>query len=59
MDTITHALVGSAIGYSIYGKKENRLPVVWGAIGGIIPDLDITILPFVDEIEKLQIHRGF
>ncbi|MBN1637807.1 MAG: metal-dependent hydrolase, partial [Ignavibacteriales bacterium] len=28
-------------------------------IGGIIPDLDITILPFVDEIEKLQIHRGF
>ena len=32
---------------------------MWGAVGGIIPDLDIIITPFFSDVDGLLLHRGF
>ncbi len=33
--------------------------MLWGGIGGTIPDLDIILGPFISELDALTIHRGF
>ncbi|MBN2371466.1 MAG: metal-dependent hydrolase [Vicinamibacteria bacterium] len=57
MDTPTQALLGAAIGQAGFGRSLGRQAVVFGAIGGLLPDLDIlmAIAPFGDMLH----HRGF
>ena len=33
--------------------------MVWGGLGGLIPDLDVMINPFVDELTGMVAHRAF
>jgi inner membrane protein len=58
MDLITQAILGAAVGQAAGIKKLGRKSIVAGAIGGIIPDLDVFFNFFFVNGEMLY-HRGF
>lgn len=58
MDSITQFVLGAALGEAVAGKKIGNKALLWGGIAGTIPDLDITLYPFLDEVQRLTIHRG-
>ena len=59
MDSLTQATLGAVIGEILLGKKIGNKGAVLGAIIATIPDLDVALLPFYSNIEKISIHRGF
>ena len=59
MDSLTQATLGAAIGEAILGKRIGNKAAILGAIGGTIPDLDILLTPFLNDIQKISLHRGF
>lgn len=59
MDSLTQATLGAVIGEVLLGKKIGNKGAVLGAIIATIPDLDVALLPFYSNIEKISIHRGF
>ena len=59
MDSLTQIVLGAACGEVVLGKKVGNRAMLWGAIGGTIPDLDIILGPFISEVDALAIHRGF
>lgn len=58
MDSITQFVLGAAIGEAIAGKKIGNKAILWGGIAGTIPDLDVILSPFLDEVQRLTIHRS-
>jgi inner membrane protein len=58
MDSLTQVALGSAVGYAVLGSKVGRKAIVWGAILGTLPDLDV-FLPYAGEVEAFTYHRGF
>ena len=61
MDSITQIVLGAACGEAILGKKIGNRALLFGAIGGTIPDLDVFVgkLLFNNQIEAMAFHRGF
>ena len=61
MDSITQIVLGAACGEAVLGKKIGNRALLFGAIGGTIPDLDVFIgkLLFNNEIDAMAFHRGF
>lgn len=59
MDSLTQIVLGGAVGEAVLGKKVGNKAVLWGAIGGTIPDLDTIPGLFLDTVSRLEIHRGF
>lgn len=59
MDTITQAVLGAAVGEATLGKKVGNKAPMWGALAGIIPDLDVIPGQFMDTVSRLAFHRGF
>lgn len=59
MDLITQTVLGAAVGEATLGKKAGNKAILWGAIGGLIPDLDVLVTPFFSAVDGLTIHRGF
>jgi len=41
MDTATQALLGAAVGQAAFGHRLGRRALAWGAVGGLLPDLDV------------------
>lgn len=58
MDTVTQITLGAAVGEALLGQKIGNKAPLWGAILGVVPDLDVLVLPFVSEVQALVIHRG-
>ncbi len=58
MDSLTQIALGAAVGEAVLGKKVGNRAMLWGAIGGTIPDLDIIANLLTDEITALAFHRG-
>ncbi len=58
MDSITQATLGAAVGHVLLGRKWGKKAALVGAFVGTIPDLDVIILPFFNELQKVSIHRG-
>lgn len=59
MDSLTQAVLGAACGELVLGKKIGNKALVWGALAGTIPDLDVAAQFFLDnKIEELIYHRG-
>jgi len=58
MDTVTQITLGAAVGEAVLGKKLGNKAPLWGAIFGVVPDLDVLVNPFVSEVQALAIHRG-
>jgi len=61
MDSITQIVLGAACGEAVLGKKIGNRALLFGAIGGTIPDLDVFIGKwlFNNEIDAMAFHRGF
>jgi len=59
VDIVTQVVLGAAVGEVVLGKKAGNKAIMWGAIGGLIPDLDVLIAPFFNVVDGLFVHRGF
>lgn len=59
MDSLTQIVLGAACGEIVAGKKIGNRAMLWGAVGGTIPDLDVFAGLFTDEITSTSFHRGF
>lgn len=59
MDSITQVTLGAAVGEAFLGKKAGYRAAVWGAVLGIVPDLDVTANLFLDSVNELYFHRNF
>jgi inner membrane protein len=59
MDSLSQIVLGAATAEVIAGRKVGNRAILWGAIAGTIPDLDILVRPFVDELTGMAWHRGF
>jgi inner membrane protein len=59
MDSLTHIVLGAAIGEVTLGKKIGNKALLYGAVLGTIPDLDVFITPFLNPVFSLFFHRGF
>lgn len=58
MDSITQIVLGAAVTEAAIGRKVGNKAILWGAIAGTIPDLDVLAEHVVDNITALEIHRG-
>ncbi|WP_405572525.1 metal-dependent hydrolase [Winogradskyella sp. Asnod2-B02-A] len=59
MDSLTQIVLGAAVGEAVLGKKVGNKAILYGAIAGTIPDLDVFASYFTDTVSALEIHRGF
>ncbi len=61
MDSLTQIVLGAACGEAVLGKKIGNKALLFGAIGGTIPDIDVFIGPLIhsNEIDAMLFHRGF
>lgn len=59
MDSLTQLAVGALIGEKTLGRKIGNKAILWGALIGTLPDLDVFLDPFFDPVENLFVHRGF
>ena len=58
MDSLTHIILGAAIGEVTLGKKIGNKALLWGGLLSVIPDLDVLISPFISPVSALFFHRG-
>jgi inner membrane protein len=58
MDSLTHIVLGAAIGEAILGKKIGRKAMLWGAFADTIPDFDVFASPCFSDAQQLLVHRG-
>lgn len=59
MDSITQAALGAAIGEAVLGKKIGNKGMLLGAAVATVPDLDVVLLPFFDQVQRISVHRGY
>lgn len=59
MDSLTQIVLGAAVGEAVLGKKIGNKALLYGAIAGTIPDLDVILGSFTDTITAVEWHRGF
>lgn len=59
MDSLTHIVLGAAIGEVTLGKKLGNKALAYGAILGSIPDFDVFFSPLYSPVSSLFFHRGF
>lgn len=58
MDSLTQMVLGAAMGELVLGQKVGNKAVLWGAIAGTIPDLDVLASLFLDDLRANEVHRG-
>jgi inner membrane protein len=59
MDLTTQLVLGASVGYAVLGKEAGKKSLLWGAVGGFVPDLDTLGTLFLEPIDYVGIHRGF
>ena len=59
MDSLTQIVLGASVGEAILGKKIGNRAILWGAIGGTIPDLDVALNFFLSDVQGTLAHRTF
>ena len=59
MDSLTQIVLGAACGEVALGKKIGNKALLFGAIGGTIPDLDVFVGRWIysNEIDIMSFHR--
>lgn len=59
MDSLTQATLGASVGHLCWhtGLGRRRALVI-GAACGTLPDLDILLYPFLNDVQRLYWHRG-
>ncbi|BAO55629.1 metal-dependent hydrolase [Nonlabens marinus] len=59
MDSLTQIVLGAAVGEAVLGRRVGNKALLYGAIAGTIPDLDVLVQNFADTITATEAHRGF
>lgn len=59
MDSLTQIVLGAAVGEVVLGRKVGNRAMVWGAVAGTLPDLDVFANAVTDPISALAYHRAF
>ncbi|MCA0132743.1 metal-dependent hydrolase [Winogradskyella alexanderae] len=59
MDSLTQIVLGASVGELTLGKKAGNKALLYGAIAGTIPDLDVFFGKLTDTITAIEWHRGF
>ena len=57
MDSLTQITLGAAVGEAVLGRKIGNKAMLWGAIAGTIPDLDMFV-PLGDVVKDFTYHRS-
>lgn len=58
MDTLTQIALGATIGQAVGARRLGRGAVLAGAAGGLVPDLDVLVVPLLGPLAEWQYHRG-
>ncbi|MBL7985752.1 MAG: metal-dependent hydrolase, partial [Flavobacteriales bacterium] len=58
MDSLTQIVLGAAAGEVVLGRKIGNKAILWGAIAGTIPDLDVLARSLYDPLRANELHRG-
>jgi len=58
MDSITQALLGATVQASLLGRWQGRKALLYGAVLGTLPDLDV-VIDYGDAVADMTYHRGF
>ncbi|MFC4992113.1 metal-dependent hydrolase [Rubritalea tangerina] len=58
MDSITQAALGGLCGELVLRKQLGWKGALWGVFFGTLPDLDIFMSPWLDDMESLRNHRS-
>jgi inner membrane protein len=59
MDTLTHALLGAAVGQVSFGHKLGWRAAVIGVVAAELPDMDFLIHSAADPLLNIELHRHF
>ena len=59
MDSLTQIVLGAAVGEVVLGRKVGNKAMLWGALSGTIPDLDVYQSLIFDSLTANELHRGF
>lgn len=59
MDSLSQIVLGASVAELTVGKKVGNKAILWGAIAGTIPDLDVISNLWLDEFTAMASHRGF
>ena len=57
MDSITQAVLGAGIAGAVLGPKQGRRALLYGALLGTLPDLDV-LQSYPDPVSTMTFHRG-
>jgi len=57
MDSLTQLALGAAVGEATMGRKVGSRAILWGAIAGTLPDLDVFV-PLGDAVKDFTYHRS-
>jgi inner membrane protein len=57
MDSLTQLALGAAVGEATAGRQVGHRALVWGAILGTLPDLDVFV-PLGDAVRDFTYHRS-
>jgi inner membrane protein len=58
MDSITQAVLGASIQGALLGRWQGRKALLYGAMLGTLPDLDV-VIDYGDAVADMTYHRGF
>lgn len=58
MDSLTQGLLGAATFAVVKDKEIGKKSLLIGAVAGTIPDLDVLLAPFFNDVEFLTVHRS-
>jgi inner membrane protein len=59
LDSLTQIVLGASVAEAVAGRKFGNKALLWGAIAGTIPDLDVFLRFLYHPIEASLVHRGF
>ena len=61
MDSLTQIVLGAACGEAVLGKKIGNKALMFGAVGGTVPDFDVFVGNWIysNTIDAMLFHRGF
>ncbi len=57
MDSLTQVALGAAVAEATIGRKVGNKAILWGAIAGTLPDLDVFV-PLGDAVRDFTYHRS-
>ena len=58
MDSLSQIVLGAAVGEAVLGRRIGNRAMIWGAVAGTIPDMDVLGKYVLSELDNLGFHRA-